>query len=163
MELLDKRHHQLCRIQATVLHRDQCHRDQYTRQYLQAELHPCRQSKISFVDNLGIVVGKTDCRKSRSRKHRHPHEAVLQIRPQQRRHNNRNRNQDSAHRRRPGFFLVRLRPFFSNVLSDLEFAKAFDYQWPNDQSCEHRRKAGKSGPEGQIAKDPKRWKIMKKF
>src|SRR5215469_613723 len=56
-----------------------------------------------------------------------------------------------------------LRPFFTNELSDLKFAKPLDHQRANDQAGKHRRQAGEGRAEGQVPKNAERREVVEKF
>ena len=118
------------------------------------------QAQIAAMHHLGVVVGESDGRERAGGKHGNPHEAIAQIGPQQRGNDDRDDDQQSAHGRRAGFFLMSLRAFFANVLSDLKFAQAADDQRTHDQRGEQRGKAGECRAERDVAKDAERRNVM---
>src|SRR5208283_4952250 len=83
-----------------------------------------------------------------------------QVRPQQCWHDDCDRDQQSAHRRRTGFFLMSLRAFFANVLSNLKFAEPADDQRSHNERGEQRGKTGERSAECQVAEDAEGRKIM---
>ena len=159
-KLLDEGHDQLRRIHTVGLHRDQHHRNHDAGRDLQPQLRPSGQAQVSPVRHFGVVVGKSDGREGACGKDRNPHEAIAQIGPEQGRDHNRNRDQQAAHGRRPGFFLMRLRTFFANELSDLKFAQASDDQRAHDERGKQRSQAGECGAERQVAKDAERREVV---
>ena len=118
------------------------------------------KAKVASVRHFGVVVGESDGREGAGGENRDPDKAVAQIGPEQSGNDDRDHNQQSAHGGRAGFFLVRFRPFFANVLSDLEFAQAVDDQRAHDQRGKQSGKTGERGAKRQIAKNSKGRKIM---
>src|ERR1035438_6740411 len=111
------------------------------------------QAQVSATGHLGVIVGECESRERAGGEHGNPHEAVAQVRPQQGGNDDRNHDQQSAHGGRAGFFLMRLRTLFANVLSDLEVAEAADDQRAHDQRGKQGGKAGECRAEGDVAKD----------
>src|SRR5713101_8290179 len=113
--------------------------------------------------NLGVIVGKPDGSKGASGENRNPHEAVAQVRPQQGRNHDGNGNQQATHGRRAGFLLMRLGPFFPDVLADLKLAQAINDERTDDQSREQGGEAGKCSAKRQITEDAEWREIMEQL
>src|SRR5215469_3438791 len=112
------------------------------------------------MDGFQIVIGKADSCKGTRRENCDPDKPVSEIRPQNRGHNDSNCDQQPPHGWRACFSLVRLGPLVADVLADLKFAEAIDYQWPDNQPGEQGSETGKGGAKCKIAKNPKRREIM---
>ena len=159
-KLLHKGHNELRGIQATALHDDQSHRNEETGQNLKAELGTRRKPQISTLHHFYIVVRKSNCGEGARGSNGEPDEDIAQIRPQQGGNHDGNGNEQAAHCRSARFFLVGLGPFFANVLANLKFAQAADYQRADDQGSEQGRQAGKGGTKSQIAKNAEWREVM---
>src|SRR3984885_3551235 len=134
MQPLRKRNAELRRIRGTRRKSKQSDPHDEADQKLQRKFLLARQPEIPLLRNLRVIVDESDPRKRQQRKNHQQHEPVRQVRPQQRRHQRRKHNQHAAHRRRAFLFLVRLRPFFADVLPDLHFPQLSDQPRP-----EHKR------------------------
>jgi len=139
VELLEEWDHQLGGVLSAVLQNDQHDRDHDAGRDLKAQLGAHGKAEIAAMNDFKVVVGKTDRTERQRGKHGDPDKRIAQVGPEQCRHQDGNGNQQAAHRRRARFFLMSLRPFFANVLPDLEIAQAPNHDRPNDQAGEKAR------------------------
>src|SRR5689334_14697505 len=90
---LEKGNEQLRGIHPTALHRDQNYGNNDAGCNLQTHLGSTGEPEIPAVDNLDVVICKTNCGKRSSCKDRDPNERVGEIGPEQCRHYDCDRNQ----------------------------------------------------------------------
>src|SRR5438045_971539 len=159
-KLLHKGHNELRGIQATALHDDQSHCNEETGQNLKAELGTRRKPQISTLHHFYIVVRKSNCGEGARGSNGEPDEDIAQIRPQQGGNHDGNGNEQTSHGRGAGFLLMRLWTFLANVLSNLEFAQTVNHGGAHNEAGEKRGKTRERSPEGEIAKDAERRKIV---
>src|SRR6202790_4353475 len=115
------------------------------------------------MNDLKVVIGKTDRPEGHRRKHRNPDKRIAQVRPQQRRHQDRDRDQQTTHGRRTRFFLMSLGALFADVLPDLKIAQPLNNDRSNDQAGEKGGEAGKCCTERQVTKNTEGRKIMEEL
>src|SRR6185312_11731368 len=152
-EMLKKWNHQTCRIFAVAMQKKQQNGNQNGNSYLREYFGAEGKSKIAFVDDLDIVVRKTNTAKTNSRQNRQPDKRIREIAPQQRRHQHLHQNQQAAHGWRPRLFLMILWAVLANELTDLKLPQPFDQIWTDQQTDEQRGYGGKRGSEREVAKD----------
>ena len=97
------------------------------------------------MDDLNVVVGKTDGGESRGREHGNPDKRIAQVGPEQRGNQDGDGNQQAAHGGRAGLFLMSLRAFFADVLPDLKITQPLNHDRTDDQAGEKRSKTGEGG------------------
>src|ERR1019366_1488429 len=119
--------------------------------------------KIAAMNDLKIVVGKTDGSEGQRGKHGDPDEWIAQVCPEQCRHQDGDGDQQTAHGRRARLSLMSLRTLFADVLPDLEIAQAPDHDRPHDQAGEKGGEAGERCAESQVAKNTEWRKIMEQL
>src|SRR5262249_29582587 len=154
-ELLDERDDQLGGVQAMLLHGNESYGDQQAGEDLQTELGARCQAEIAALHHLDIVVGEADGSEGTRCQDRQPHKYIAQIRPQESRHHDGDGNQQPAHGGRACFLLMGFRPFFADILADLEVAQPIDYKRAYDQAGEERGEAGEGSAERKITEDTK--------
>src|SRR5450631_414616 len=163
VELLEEGNDQRGGVFSAVLQDDHRNRNQNAGPDLKAQLGACGKAEIAAMNDLEVVVGKTNRTKRQRGKDRNPDEWIAQVCPQQCRHQNGDGDQQPTHRRRARFFLMSLRTFFADVLPDLEIAQTTNHDGPNDEPGEERGKAGEGGPESQVTKNTEGRKIMEEL
>src|SRR5437763_15261017 len=108
--------------------------------------------------DLLIVIGKTDgCKRNRG-KHRNPDKWMAQVGPQQCRDHDADGNEQAAHGGRSSFFVMSLRTFCPDVLSDLKFLQTSNNNRAHDQTREQRSETRESRTESQITENAERRK-----
>src|SRR6202521_5340459 len=160
VELLEERHQQPGGILSAVLQSDQRDRDQDAGGSLIAQLGAGGKAEIAVMNDLKVVIGKTDRAEGHRGKHSDPNKRIAQIGPKQRRHQDGDRDQQTAHGWSTRFFLMGLRTLFADVLPDLEIAQAPNHDRPNDQAGEKSGEAGKGCAESQVTKNTEWRKVM---
>src|ERR1051326_4155064 len=110
-----------------------------------------------------IVVRESDGAERRGRNDCDPYVDVAQVGPKKSRDNDGNRDQQPTHGGRTGFFLVRLRAFFTDVLRDLELPELPHNGRAHDQHHEKRSQAGKGSPKSQVSKDAERREVPEQY
>src|SRR6267378_5160475 len=150
-EAFQKRDNQLRRIRA-VRGKDQ-QRDAYGKAdtELQDQFFLPRQSQVPALRHFRVVVYKSNRRERNQREERQQNKRVRQIGPKQNRHGGGKHDQHATHRRSAGFFLVLLRPFLADVLSNLQFAQLADQPRPKHQRQKHRRQTRICRAHGDVA------------
>ena len=128
-----------------------------------AQLGACGKSEIAVMNDLKVVIGKTDRAEGHRGKHGDPDKRIAQVRPEQRRHQDGDGDQQTTHGRSARFFLMSLRTLFAYVLPDLEIAQALNHDRPNDQAGEKGGEAGESCAESQVTKNAEWRKIMEEL
>jgi hypothetical protein len=105
--------------------------------------------------HLRIVIAETNGGKGTGRKDRDPYETIAEVGPEKRGHDNGNHDEQASHGWSARFFLVSFGAFLADVLANLKIAEASNYKGTNNESSEQSSQAGKSGAEGDVAKDAK--------
>ena len=113
--------------------------------------------------HLDVVVGKTDGAEGQRGKDRDPDKGIGGIGPQHRGQQNGDDDEHAAHGGRAGFFQVRLRPVFADVLADLELAQLLNHLGPDEERDQQRRERGKGRAKREVAEDPERVKERKQL
>jgi hypothetical protein len=160
---LEKRHHEMSGVHALTAHGKQRQGDRNCGDDLQAHLLRRSQAEIATVDDLDEIIGKSNRGEGQGGTHDQPHERIGEVAPQDGRQEDGNANEHSTHGWGAGFFLVIFRTLFADVLADLKFAQLLNYEWPDEQSDQHRGEAGKRSAEGQIAEDAERPEVGEEF
>jgi hypothetical protein len=127
--------------------------DHYAGGDLQSKFGAAGESEIAAVRDLRIVVGESDGSKSTGGEDGDPDKSITEVRPKQRGDNDGDDDQETAHRRRTRFFLMCLRPFFADVLADLEITKPADDQRAYDERGEQSGEAGKGSAKSDVPKN----------
>ena len=151
-------HHEMRRVLPCRLHDHQHHRDQNACRDLQTQLRARSQAQIAMMDNLQVIVGKSNCSEGQSGNNGNPNVQVLEVRPEHGGHNNRNHDEHSPHSGSASFLLMRCRTLFPNVLPDLELTKLADDSRTHNQSHEQCGQTCKSSTKGDVAENAKRRK-----
>jgi hypothetical protein len=150
---LEKRHHEMRGVDAFTPHGQQHHRNHHSGDDLQAHLLHRGQAEIPPLDNLDVVIGKTDRAEGQRGKHHQPDEGVGEVAPQQRGQKDGDADEHAAHGRGAGLLLVVLGAVLADVLADLKLAQLVNHERPDEQGDQHRSKTGKSGAKRQIPED----------
>src|SRR5262249_34049601 len=153
-----ERHHQVRGILTGRLHCNQYNRNYEADRDLEAKFGTSSKSQVAMMDDLQIIVCKSNRCECQGRKHDHPDVTVREVRPKQRWDDDCDHNQHSSHCRSASFFLMGRRALFPDVLSDLELAQLANDCWTYDHAHEERSKTGKCGTEGDVTEDAKRRK-----
>ena len=136
-----------------MLQNDQRDGDQDACGDLIAEFGTCGQTEIAAMNNLQVIVGEADGAEGQRREDGEPDERVAEVGPKKRGDEDRDGDEQATHGRSAGFFLVGLRAFFADVLSNLEIAETLDDERTDDESGEERGETGECGAESQITED----------
>src|SRR6185312_10575912 len=115
VKMLEERHAELGGVVALRLHGNERDGDGGGNEELRAELGPSGEAKVAPMDDLDVVIGKTDGSKGQRGTHGQPDERVGQIGPEQRGQQDGDTDEDPAHGGRSGFLLVLLGAFFADV------------------------------------------------
>ena len=110
--------------------------------------------------DLCVVVGESYSGVGAGGEYGDPDEAVAEVGPEQRGDDDRDDDEQSAHGGRAGFFLMRLRAFFADVLADLEIAQAVDNERADNECGEKRREAGKRRAERDVTENAEWRNVM---
>ena len=160
MELLEEWDQQSGGIFSAMLQGDQCDGNHDAGSDLIAEFGARGEAEIAAMNDFEIIVGKSDGREGERGEDGDPDERIAEVGPEQCGHENRDGDQQAAHGRSAGFFLVRLRTLFADVLADLKIAQTLNHDRPDDQSGEKRGEAGEGSAKSQIAENAEWRKIM---
>ena len=114
---------------------------------LPEELGARGEAEVAPLDDLGVVVGKTDGAEGERGADGDPDEGVGGVGPEHGGQQDGDDDEHAAHGGRAGFFLVRLGPVFADVLADLEFAQLLDDVGPDEQRDQQRGERRKDGAE----------------
>ena len=136
---LKKRHHQVGGVHALTAHGEQHQRDGDSADDLQAHLLRRGQAEIAPLDDLDVIIGKTDGAEGQRGTHHQPDEGIGEIAPQQRRQKDGDTDEHAAHGGGAGFLLVVLGTVLADVLADLKLTQLLNDEWPDEQSDEHAR------------------------
>ncbi len=160
---LEKRHHEMGGVHALTAHGQQHQRNGHAGDDLQAHLLRRGQAQIPPLDDLDVVIGKTDGAEGQRGKHHQPDEGIGKVAPQQRGQEDGNTDEHAAHGRGAGLFLVALGTVLANVLADLKLAQLLNDERPDEQSDEHRGETGEGSAKRQIPEDAEGSEVGKKF
>src|SRR5262249_3816800 len=133
--------------------------DNQADQNLKIDFFLSRKAKISPLGNFCVIIDETDDCEAAQGKERDQDKRICQIGPKQRGDTGRQDDQHSPHGGCSRFFLVRFRPFFADVLPDLEFAQPPNQPRPENEREEHRREAGVDRSNGDVAKHVERAEV----
>ena len=120
---------------------------------LPEELGARGETEVAAVDDLDVVVGETDGAEGERGTDGDPDEGIGGVGPEHGGQQNGDDDEDAAHGGRAGFFLVRLRAVFADVLADLEFAQLLDDVGADEECDQQRGKRGKDGAKSEVAED----------
>ena len=157
-QALDEGNGQLRGEQLELREHDERDGDAGAGQPLPEQLGARGEAEVAPLDDLDVVVGKTDGAEGQRGKDGDPDEGIGGIGPEHRGQQNGDDDEHAAHGGRAGFFLVRLRAVFADVLADLEFAQLLDDVGPDEQRDQQRGEGGEGGAKREIAEDPERVK-----
>ena len=130
---------------------------------LPQELGAGREAEAAALDDLDVVVGKTDGAEGERGKDSNPDEGIGRIGPEDCGEQDGDADEDAAHGGGAGFFEVRLRAVFANELADLELAQFLNDVGADEKRDHERRERGKGGAEGEVAEDPEGVKERKEL
>ena len=122
-------------------------------QTLPEELGARGEAEIAAADDLDVVVGKTDGAESERGTDGDPDEWIGGIGPEDSGQKNGDDDEHSAHGGGAGFFEVRLRAVFADVLADLEFAELLDDVGADEECDEEGGKGCKNGAKREVTED----------
>ena len=159
----EKRKDQASRIISMSLKAQKEDSNPTTDKQLQAQLSPRGQAEITAMNDLDVVIGKTNRSEGKRREHDQPDKGVREIGPEKRRDQNGDADQHAAHGWGSTFLLVRLRSLFADVLADLKFAQPLNDVRTNQQPDQQCRQAGEDGAKRQITEDAKQAKVRKEL
>jgi len=116
------------------------------------------QAQAAPLDDLDVVVGKTDGAKGKRGTNGNPDEGVGGVGPEHGGQQDGDADEHAAHRRSAGLLQVRLRPVFAHVLANLKLMQLLNHPGADEQRDQQSRQRGKSGPERKVAEDAERVK-----
>ena len=154
MQGLDERDAQLRGEQLELREHDERDGDAGRGHRLPEELGARGEAEVAALDHLDVVVGESDGAEGERGTNGDPDEGIGRIGPEHRGQQDGDDDEDAAHGGRAGFFLVRLRAVFADVLADLEFAQLLDHVGADEHGDQQRRERGKDGAKREIAEDP---------
>src|ERR1700728_2240128 len=150
-------------VHALTAHGQQRQRNGHAGDDLQAHLLRRGKAQIPPLNNLDVVIRKTDSAKGQGGKHHQPDEGIGKVAPQQRGQEDGDTDQYATHGGSAGLFLVALGTVLTNVLADLKLTQLLNDERPDEQSNEHRGEAGKASAKRQIPEDAEGSEVGKKF
>src|SRR5713226_6287590 len=121
-----KRDHQLRGVRAVGGQNEERSSDYQADEHLKVDFLFLGETQVALLGDFSVVVDNADDSETDESKKRQENEGIGEIGPQQRRHGGGKNNQYAAHGGRPGLFLVLLRPFFADILPDLQFSEPAD-------------------------------------
>ena len=119
-------------VNALAAYYEQRKRDGHSADHLQAHLLRRGKAEIAPLDDLDVVIRKTDGAECQRGKHHQPDEGIRQIAPQQRRQKDGDTDEHAPHGGGTGFLLMVLGTILADVLADLEFTQLLNDEGPDE-------------------------------
>ena len=159
----EKRNHEMGGVNALAPYEEQRDCNGAAGDDLQTHLLRRGKAEIPPLDDLDVVIGKTNCTEGQRGTHYQPDKGIGKVAPQQRRNKDGDTDEHPTHGWGAGLLLVVLGTVLANELADLKLAQLLNHERPDQQGDEHRGETGKSSAKRQIPEDAEGSEVGEKF